>query len=279
MAEYLTKAERAERRRRQEIAKEKRRRELYRKIFGPKGRLELYLNNKKCANVRFYPRIIAVVLAGTVVFSGIKWSISTWWKDDVVEDIPTTSVSDEIDEVTEEQRFKVPYTIKMGDTIDAIIYAYEGDTNKMYQYKDQILRYNDLTKTSIIYPGQEIMLFGVPASELEDYGYSCDYSLFDPRYELKDRASFLQQQFSTLQVDESKKEVYDVLFNRFEELRKLTKECYANLDDESEEFFESHLVDGYRNLCDMFAEVFGVYFEPSCYPLSEALEQNVPPAR
>lgn len=55
-----------------------------------------------------------------------------------------------------------------------------------------IEEYNDIDRNDL-HPGDTIYLVGVPASKLEDFGYTDNYNYFEPSVEVELRLSFLNK--------------------------------------------------------------------------------------
>lgn len=103
--------------------------------------------------------------------------------------IPNTLTEKYFDEPTYSG---IPYVVDSGDTLSAIVYSYESDTNKAMRDISLIEEYNDIDKNDL-HPGDTIYLVGVPASKLEDFGYTDNYNYFEPSVEVELRLSFLNK--------------------------------------------------------------------------------------
>lgn len=93
------------------------------------------------------------------------------------------------------------YTVKSGDNLSSIIAKYESDPNKQAAILNQIMNYNNLNSSKIVI-GDQIYLFGVPASMLEEYGYSDNFNYFDPLVEINVRFDFLDKVIEALSGNE-----------------------------------------------------------------------------
>ena len=85
----------------------------------------------------------------------------------------------------------IPYIINEGDTLSDIVFSYEQDPNKAKLDIEMIAEYNNLRNVDHIIAGSRIYLVGVPASKLEDFGYTDNYNYFEPSVEVDLRLEFL----------------------------------------------------------------------------------------
>lgn len=157
------------------------------------------------------------------------------------------------------------YTVKSGDNLSTIIARYESDPNKQANLLDQIMRYNNLKNSNIII-GDEIYLFGVPSSMLEEYGYSDNFNYFDPMVEISVRFDFLDKVKESLSGIEDAKGYLESINN----LRELYDQFkYRYIPGEDDELNE--ILNELRELSE-FASEYGYDFEynKKAMPLSQA---------
>lgn len=176
-----------------------------------------------------------------------------------------------------EQTFEVPYTVQFGDTIDGIVASYEEDINERYEIRDDITRENDLSSASYIKSGQEITLTGLDENDLEQFGYTADYSLFDPMVKVTDMQEFLVNQINNngaFSVQENEACAY--MSERLADLMSMYND-YDNLDPETQAYISEYLLEQYEKLCDDYRENFGIDFNDhkKCYPIPETVEENI----
>lgn len=179
-----------------------------------------------------------------------------------------------------EPRYKVEYKIEYGDNLTSLVYSYESDTNKVYKYIDEIVRENDLDSRNSLRQGNTITLIGVPESKLADFGYSADYSLFDPEYELMDRADFINSQAGNIYESDFKKTEIAVYKAKVLDLENMLQDYINEQDPETKTYLLDYLLEGYREACDMLYGICAEDFEfkHPAYPLSEALNNNLEPS-
>lgn len=176
-----------------------------------------------------------------------------------------------------EQTFEVPYTVKSGDTLDGIIATYEDNVNVRYELRDDIARDNNLRSPSSIYSGQEIMLSGLEDEDLAQFGYTVDYSLFDPMVKVTDMQEFLANQVHGLSVGDDKIDAYAGITERLADLMGMYND-YENLDPETQAYISEYLLEQYEKLCEDYRKQFGIDFNDhlECYPIPDStLEENV----
>lgn len=176
-----------------------------------------------------------------------------------------------------EQTFEVPYTVQAGDTLDGIIATYEDDINERYSIRDDIARENNLSSPSNIKAGQELTLTGLEAEDLAQFGYTVDYSLFDPMVKVTDMQEFLSNQLHGLSVGDDRIEVYASITERLADLMGMYND-YENLDPETQAYISEYLLEQYEKLCEDYREQFGIDFNDhlKCYPIPDSsLEENV----
>lgn len=165
----------------------------------------------------------------------------------------------------EEQRFNgIPYEVKSGDTLLGIIYEYETDVDKVYKYKDDIMYFNEIS--SYLDKGDVINLVGVPASKLENYGFTANYNYFEPNIEVEDRLEF----FANLVESNTLDEVYVDQINRLAHNYRDFK--YNSLNDVESERVLDFILEELRSLDEKLHETYGYTFEKNkiARPLSLA---------
>ena len=175
-----------------------------------------------------------------------------------------------------EQTFNVPYTVKAGDTLDGIIATYEEDVNTRYDIRDDVTRINDLSSPSNIKAGQELILTGLENDDLAQFGYTTDYSLFDPMVKVTDMQEFLVDQLRDAYVGENRVEVYANMTERLADLMGMYND-YENLSPETQAYVSEYLLEQYEKLCEDYKEHFGIDFNDhlECYPIpDETLEES-----
>lgn len=157
------------------------------------------------------------------------------------------------------------YTVKSGDSLSTIIAHYEGDPNRQAALLDQIMSYNHLS-TSKIVNGDQLYLFGVPASMLEEYGYSDNFNYFDPSVEINVRFDFLDKVVASGEIPEGE-EWFSQSVEDLKEWYKSVK--YSYIPGEDDELNE--VINEIRELCEGALE-YGFDFEHNrkAMPLSEA---------
>lgn len=169
-----------------------------------------------------------------------------------------------------EQTFEVPYTVQAGDTLDGIIATYEDDINERYSIRDDITRENHLSSPSNIKAGQELTLTGLEAEDLAQFGYTVDYSLFDPMVKVTDMQEFLTSRIHDLEVGENQLEAYANITERLADLMGMYND-YENLDPETQAYIAEYMLEQYERLCEDYSEHFGIDFNDhlKCYPIPE----------
>lgn len=160
----------------------------------------------------------------------------------------------------------IPYVVKSGDTLSEIVYSYESDTNKVMSNIKLIEEYNGINRNSL-HPGDVIYLVGVPASKLEDYGYTDNYNYFEPTVEVDLRLSFLNK------VSEYVLTTPDYDENFVASIKEVADEYndYNAEYIEGDEYKLDYIINTLRDLC-IDAKDYGYSFESNlkALPLSEA---------
>lgn len=149
-------------------------------------------NGKEVGKIRVYNKgLKRTLLAASFIVVGISAFIAGYSskKKPVYQVNYNTLSTSYFDEPTYNG---ILYTVKSGDNLSTIIARYESDPNKQADLLRQIMSYNGL-KTSNIVNGDEIYLFGVPSSKLEEYGYSDNFNYFEPMVEINVRFEFLDK--------------------------------------------------------------------------------------
>lgn len=159
------------------------------------------------------------------------------------------------------------YRVKSGDTLSTIIARYESDPNKQASLLNQIMNYNHL-KTSNIINGDEIYLFGVPSSMLEEYGYSDNFNYFDPMVEINVRFDFLDKVAGEISGIEDAKGYVQSINDLKEWYQQFTYRYIPGEDDELNE-----ILNEIRELSE-YAKDYGFDFDfnKKAMPLSEAVD-------
>lgn len=175
----------------------------------------------------------------------------------------------------EEARYNIPYTIKPTDTISDIVFSYESDTNKAYDIIDRIADASDIKNVNTLRDGAEVTLVDVPASKLEQFGYTVDYSLVDPEDELKDRKSYVDKVLVVSKTPETQAE-FELLRDKKESLAAQLRDYYGIDDAELKDYLLDHLLEEYRELCEQVEKYTGKDFDKyrTIYPLDETLAEE-----
>lgn len=161
----------------------------------------------------------------------------------------------------------IPYVVSFGDTLLDIVYSYESDTNKVQTDLRLIEEYNGIDANGI-YPGQTIYLVGVPASKLEEFGYTDNYNYFDPEVEADLRVDFLNKVIDSIDTSDENNQSF---MSNVES----AKNDYADYKADyvaGEEYKLDYIIDDLRDLSED-AKDYGFSFENnlSALPLDEAV--------
>ncbi len=159
----------------------------------------------------------------------------------------------------------VLYTVQTGDSLSSIIAHYEGDPNKQATLLDQIMSFNKL-KNSGIKSGDQICLFGVPSSKLEEYGYTDNFNYFDPSVEISIRFEFLDKVVASGDVPDEENWFIESVQDLKEWYQQFKYSYVPGNDSELDE-----IMNEIRELCED-AKKFGYDFDfnKKAMPLSEA---------
>lgn len=185
----------------------------------------------------------------------------------------TITLDEDSSYVNFEPTYKVVYEFQAGDTLTGVVLGYESDANKVKNYIDQILVLNHLENAEAIKSHQKITLVGVPEDELKYFGYSVDYSLFPPEYEIEDRIEFLKKAYANMYETEANQFDIALFVDRFESLLELYKKIDTGREEEEQREYIDHLLEECRICCDYLFEAVGRSFEfgKTAHPLSEAI--------
>lgn len=164
----------------------------------------------------------------------------------------------------------IPYVVSFGDTLLDIVYSYESDTNKVQANLKLIEKYNGIDANGI-YPGQTIYLVGVPASKLEEFGYTDNYNYFAPEVEVDLRIDFLNKVVDYIDTTDANNHSF---LASVEEI----KNDYADYKNDyvpGDDYKLDYIIDDLRDLSESSKE-YGFSFENnlSALPLSEAVNYN-----
>lgn len=162
------------------------------------------------------------------------------------------------------------YTVKSGDSLSSIIARYESDPNKQASLLRQIMSYNNLKNSNII-NGDEIYLFGVPASMLEEYGYTDNFNYFEPMVEINVRFEFLDKVAESISSIEDAQGYIQSIGDLKEWYQQFKYRYVPGEDDELNE-----ILNEIRELCED-AKLYGFDFDfnKKAMPLSQATNYHV----
>ena len=226
------------------------------------GKFIGYLNINK-RNAR---RITTI--AGFVLVSALSFSVGRASKQTEVNPIVLNTLNENY--FDEPVYNGIEYTIKPGDTISGIVYSYESDDNKAIRIIREIEDFNNINANSIR-DGMTISLFGVPASHLEDFGYTDNYNYFEPKVEVDLRLQFLSLVEDTLDLEDPE---YIDFLREEQSIINAYNDYKANYLPGDEAMLDD-IIDRLRTLC-YEAEKYGYSFENNlrAMPLSEATRYN-----
>lgn len=165
----------------------------------------------------------------------------------------------------------IPYIINEGDTLSDIVFSYEQDPNKAKLDIEMIAEYNNLRNVDHIIAGSRIYLVGVPASKLEDFGYTDNYNYFEPSVEVDLRLEFLGKVVDYVSNSKDYNEEFVLNYNNI----KAQYENYKNDHIEGDEYKLDYIINFLRNLSEEARE-YGFSFENNltALPLSEAISYS-----
>lgn len=206
-----------------------------------------------------------LIIGSYVVISASAYLLGRASKDKPVYPvIPNTLTDAYFDEPTYSG---IPYVVSFGDTLLDIVYSYEGDTNKVQTNIRLIEEYNGIDANGI-YPGQTIYLVGVPASKLEEFGYTDNYNYFDPEVEVDLRIDFLNKVIDSIDTTDENNQSFLASVEEAKNDYADYKADYLPGDD----YKLDYIIDDLRDISDS-AKDYGFTFENnlSALPLSEAI--------
>ena len=140
----------------------------------------------------------------------------------------------------------IPYIINEGDTLSDIVFSYEQDPNKAKLDIEMIAEYNNLRNVDHIIAGSRIYLVGVPASKLEDFGYTDNYNYFEPSVEVDLRLEFLGKVVDYVSNSKDYNEEFVLNYNNI----KAQYENYKNDHIEGDEYKLDYIINFLRNLSE-----------------------------
>lgn len=176
-----------------------------------------------------------------------------------------------------EPTYEVLYTVKLNDNLSSIVFSYESDVNKAYNIIDKIVFKNkNIENKNSLRDGMVITLYGVPESKLSYFGYSSDYSLIDPIYEIDDRREFIDYAITFAYVTDESQNEYDNLVAKIDDLKSIYQDYKMKADSQEKEQLRDYLLEAYRDLCDDVKDYVGLNFESykTAYPIPENNKQN-----
>lgn len=223
-------------------------------------------NGVEIGSITIYPKQIKrILIFGASIFMSVTaFFIGRATKDrPIYRVVPNTLTESYFEEPTYSG---IPYVVSYGDTLSRIVYSYEDDTNKAMEDIRLIEEYNGI-KRNEIYSGQTILLVGVPADKLEEFGYTDNYNYFEPSVEVDLRLDFLKKVVERISSDTEHDKRFDMAVEQAEREYIEYKNEYLPGDEYKLDFIINIL----RDLSEE-ARGYGYSFENNlkALPLSEA---------
>lgn len=222
-------------------------------------------NGKEIGKVRVYNKHLkrTLLIASFIVVGVSSYMVGKTTKVPNYQVNYNTLTNDYFDEPTYNG---ILYTVKPGDNLDSIVSHYEKDANKKTDLIRQIMSYNNL-KTSKIVDGCQIVLFGVPSSMLEEYGYSDNFNYFDPFVEINVRFDFLDKVAMELSKDDANQSYVRSISDLKEWYQQFK---YSYIPGENQELNE--ILNECRELSELASDYgFDFEYNKKAMPLSEAI--------
>ena len=213
-------------------------------------RIKVKKNGRKVGNAKVYRKNMKkVILIGTtcLLFS-TGFAAGRISKDTIQRNI-TFDVDYGMD--FEARYDGIPYVVRGGDTLLGIVYSYESDRNRVYQYKSDIEYVNKLYNQTLV-PGDVIYLCGVPSSKLDLFGFTDNYNFFEPTYEVEDRLAFLRKVLEHENFDSE----LDAKIDQLESQYKDYQYSYVPGDEDRLDM----LLEDLRDLCEDVEHQYGYSF-------------------
>ena len=175
-----------------------------------------------------------------------------------------------------EPSYEIPYTVKFGDTISELVASYAQDAEDAQAITNKMLARNKNIINNRIQQGMLIYLCSVPESHLEEFGYSADYSLFDPSYEIEDRVYYVESALENPILGEDNHDLYDVLTKKMTSLERVLKDYHIKGDAELRNYLLDYILEEYRTLTQEVEKFTHRHFADyrHVYPLTET-KKNV----
>lgn len=235
------------------------------------GRLEVFLENINELEKK-YGNKIKLVAGGTVLVIGFSVAYSKGYEDGVNSVDRNIAVTTEYEMNREPVYDGIEYTVEAGETLSSIVARYSDDLDRRNDIIANICDENDIKYASSLQYGETISLSEVPESKLEEFGYSTDYSLFDPKIELEDRVNYLKQTYKNYSSGYySNTNGIDAIDNYCDNFEKFYEE-YKEYNYNPDEYLDSVLQNA-RELCFELKDTLGNDFDKhrQAYPLSQAI--------
>ncbi|MCH5167207.1 MAG: hypothetical protein J1F35_04865 [Erysipelotrichales bacterium] len=238
------------------------------KDIKPYSKRRVRNNGKDAGEIILYKKnVVSIFGMGLAMGIGLGVVIGLSTKQPEVNHIAYNTLSDSyFDEPTYNG---IPYIVKFGENVSDIVYSYEQDSNKVQKIISEIEYLNKIDANNVK-AGQEILLCGVPASRLEDFGYTDNYNLFGETVEIDMRLDFLTKVTNGLDRSD---EVNDNFVISYEQAKNEYEEYKRNYLP-GDEYMLPDIIDRLIVLCEE-AKNYGYRFEDNkkALPLDQALDQ------
>ena len=165
-------------------------------------RTEVYNHGKKRGTTKWNPKVVVpLLLAGGIALAVTSFKMGgTDTKDNIA--VVQVDPIDYESQITEEveARYTVDYRVKSGDTLDGIILGYAKDYGEMKDIEKDVCFYNGITSPSTLHVGDEIVLFRVPESKVDEYNtaYNEEFVEDDLSRDLNQAVEVLNNQVGTV---------------------------------------------------------------------------------
>ncbi len=162
------------------------------------------------------------------------------------------------EDISENRYDGVFYEVQNGDTLTGIVYGYEEDANKVYQYVDEITKRNNIDRLKA---RDIIELVGVPESKLEHYGYSSDYEKTGNDHYIEDAREFLINNRDWVIKTEENEVAVSLFEEKADYLEILYQDYLEATDEEVRSYLEERLVEEYGLVLEELRELSGRNFD------------------